>query len=129
LLFAVVFAALYYYNHLPIDLQIGPWILHSTIIFVFFIMFWLIGFSNAVNLTDGLDGLVCGLSLIAYATYAYLAYVQQNNDILLICLTVCGAMLGFIIFNHKPAKIFMGDVGSLALGAGLAAIAILLGNP
>lgn len=128
LFFAVVFISFYFYQKLPIDLQIGPFILHSKILLGLLMIFWLVGFSNAVNLTDGLDGLVAGLSIISYATYAYIAYQQQNMNILLVCLSVCGAMLSFLVFNHKPARIFMGDVGSLALGAGLAAIAILLGN-
>ncbi|AXX64651.1 phospho-N-acetylmuramoyl-pentapeptide-transferase [Bombilactobacillus bombi] len=129
LLFAIVFVAIYFHYQLPIDLQIGPFILHSAIIFILFLIFWIVGFSNAVNLTDGLDGLVAGLSIIAFATYAYIAYKQQNMDILLVCVSVIGAMIAFLLFNHKPAKIFMGDVGSLALGATLAAISILLGNP
>lgn len=128
LLFAIVFISFYFYQKLPIDLQVGPFIWHSKVVLGLLMIFWLVGFSNAVNLTDGLDGLVAGLSIISYATYAYIAYRQQNLDILLVCLSVCGAMLSFLAFNHKPARIFMGDVGSLALGAGLAAIAILLGH-
>lgn len=128
LLFAIVFISFYFYQKLPIDLQVGSFIWHSRVVLGLLMIFWLVGFSNAVNLTDGLDGLVAGLTIISYATYAYIAYRQQNLDILLVCLSVCGAMLSFLVFNHKPARIFMGDVGSLALGAGLAAIAILLGH-
>ncbi|MBT2732824.1 phospho-N-acetylmuramoyl-pentapeptide-transferase [Carnobacterium sp. ISL-102] len=91
-----------------------------------FIIFWLVGFSNAVNLTDGLDGLVAGTASIAYGAYAIIAWNQQQIDILIICLTIVGGLIGFFFFNKKPAKIFMGDVGSLALGGGLAAISILL---
>ncbi|AEB29494.1 phospho-N-acetylmuramoyl-pentapeptide-transferase [Carnobacterium sp. 17-4] len=91
-----------------------------------FIIFWLVGFSNAVNLTDGLDGLVAGTASIAYGAYAIIAWNQQQFDILIVCLTVIGGLIGFFFFNKKPAKIFMGDVGSLALGGGLAAISILL---
>lgn len=91
-----------------------------------FIIFWLVGFSNAVNLTDGLDGLVAGTASIAYGAYAIIAWNQQQIDILIICLTIIGGLIGFFFFNKKPAKIFMGDVGSLALGGGLAAISILL---
>ncbi|UQS83794.1 phospho-N-acetylmuramoyl-pentapeptide-transferase [Bombilactobacillus thymidiniphilus] len=127
--FALVFCFLYFYYQLPTDLAIGNYIIHSNVIFVLFILFWLVGFSNAVNLTDGLDGLVSGLAIIAYATYAYMAFYQQDWSIMLVCLSVVGGLLGFLVFNHKPAKIFMGDVGSLALGAGLAVIAILLGSP
>ncbi|MER2173970.1 MAG: phospho-N-acetylmuramoyl-pentapeptide-transferase [Carnobacterium sp.] len=91
-----------------------------------FIIFWLVGFSNAVNLTDGLDGLVAGTASIAYGAYAIIAWNQQQFDVLIVCLTVIGGLIGFFFFNKKPAKIFMGDVGSLALGGGLAAISILL---
>ena len=97
--------------------------------FTVFISFWLVGFSNAVNLSDGLDGLATGLSIIAYGTYAYLAYKQNNLAILIFCMSVIGGLITFLIFNHKPAKIFMGDAGSLALGGGLAAVSIFLNRP
>jgi len=96
------------------------------IFYVLFVLFWLVGFSNAVNLTDGLDGLVSGLGMISFGTYALIAWNQQQYDILIICLATMGGLLGFFLFNKKPAKIFMGDVGSLALGGMLAAISILL---
>lgn len=96
------------------------------IIYGLFAIFWLVGFSNAVNLTDGIDGLVSGLASISFGTYAIIAWQQQQYDVALICLATIGALLGFLIYNKKPAKIFMGDVGSLALGGMLAAISILL---
>lgn len=91
-----------------------------------FIVVWLVGFSNAVNLTDGIDGLVSGLGTISFATYSVIAWHQQQYDILILCLSVVGALIGFFGYNHKPAKIFMGDVGSLALGGLLATISVLL---
>ena len=91
-----------------------------------FAIFWLVGFSNAVNLTDGIDGLVAGLGTISFATYGIIAWHQQQYDVLVICLSVLGGLLGFFAYNRKPAKIFMGDVGSLALGGLLAAISIML---
>lgn len=91
-----------------------------------FSIFWLVGFSNAVNLTDGIDGLVSGLGTISFATYAIIAWHQQQYDVLILCLGIIGGLIGFFLFNHKPAKIFMGDVGSLALGGLLAAISMLL---
>lgn len=91
-----------------------------------FVIFWLVGFSNAVNLTDGIDGLVGGLATISFATYAIMAWDRQQYDVLILCLAVIGGLIGFLFYNHKPAKIFMGDVGSLALGGLLAAISILL---
>lgn len=94
-----------------------------------FVLFWLVGFSNAVNLSDGLDGLATGLSIIAYATYAWIAYQEKNWVIVVFTLSVIGGLVGFFIFNHKPAKIFMGDAGSLALGGGLATVSIFLHRP
>ncbi|GAA2871015.1 phospho-N-acetylmuramoyl-pentapeptide-transferase [Lactobacillus intestinalis] len=104
-------------------------VVDSVVLFTIFIIFWLVGFSNAVNLSDGLDGLATGLSIIAYGTYAYLAYKQNNLAILIFCMSVIGGLITFLIFNHKPAKIFMGDAGSLALGGGLAAVSIFLNRP
>lgn len=91
-----------------------------------FVIFWLVGFSNAVNLTDGIDGLVAGLGTISFGTYAIIAWHQQQFDVLILCLSVIGGLIGFFPYNKKPAKIFMGDVGSLALGGLLAAVSILL---
>lgn len=101
----------------------------SVVIFTLFAIFWLVGFSNAVNLTDGLDGLVSGLTIISYGTYALIAMNQDRMDVALVCWSVVGGLVAFIFYNHKPAKIFMGDVGSLALGGGLAAIALILQRP
>ena len=91
-----------------------------------FIIFWMVGFSNAVKLTDGLDGLVTGLAVISFAAYLVIALYQKQNEVAIFCLTIIGALIGFFPFNHKPAKIFMGDMGSLSLGASLAAVALLL---
>ncbi|UAC49305.1 phospho-N-acetylmuramoyl-pentapeptide-transferase [Bacillus aquiflavi] len=93
--------------------------------YVFFIIFWLVGFSNAVNLTDGLDGLVSGSSAIAFGALAVLAWNQSQTDIAIFSVAVVGAVLGFLVFNAHPAKVFMGDTGSLALGGAIAGIAIL----
>lgn len=93
--------------------------------FVLFIIFWLVGFSNAVNLTDGLDGLVSGTAAIAFGAYAVLAWSQSQFEIAIFSVAVVGAVLGFLVFNAHPAKVFMGDTGSLALGGAIAAIAIL----
>lgn len=100
--------------------------LHLSFLYGLFVIVWLVGFSNAVNLTDGIDGLVSGLGAISFATYAIIAWNQQQYDILILCLSAVGALIGFFGYNHKPAKIFMGDVGSLALGGLLATISILL---
>lgn len=101
----------------------------SVPFFAVFAVVWLVGFSNAVNLSDGLDGLVAGLSIIAFGTYAVIAARMHRTDVLLLSLVTVGAMAGFLGFNRKPAKIFMGDTGSLALGGMLAAIALMLDRP
>ncbi len=94
-------------------------------LYVFFIIFWLVGFSNAVNLTDGLDGLVSGTAAIAFGAFAVLSWNQGAYDVAIFSLAVVGAVLGFLVFNAHPAKVFMGDTGSLALGGAIATIAIL----
>ncbi|MEH7544711.1 phospho-N-acetylmuramoyl-pentapeptide-transferase [Neobacillus bataviensis] len=93
--------------------------------YVLLIIFWLVGFSNAVNLTDGLDGLVSGTAAIAFGAFAVLAWNQNQFEIAVFSVAVVGAVLGFLVFNAHPAKVFMGDTGSLALGGAIAAIAIL----
>lgn len=91
------------------------------------IIFMLVGSSNAVNLTDGLDGLLAGTAAVAFGAFALLAsyYYPEFEMISIFALTAVGALLGFLVFNAHPAKVFMGDTGSLGLGAALAAIAIL----
>ncbi|MEZ0482536.1 phospho-N-acetylmuramoyl-pentapeptide-transferase [Planococcus sp. SSTMD024] len=95
-------------------------------VYVLFIVFWLVGFSNAVNLTDGLDGLVAGTASIAFAAFGLLAIIQQETGIALFTFAVAGGLIGFLVFNKYPAKVFMGDTGSLALGGALAMVSILL---
>lgn len=102
---------------------------NSIIWIILFAFFWITGFSNAVNLTDGLDGLSTGLSIISYLTYAFIANRSGKDSLVFACLVVVGALGAFLIFNKKPAKIFMGDVGSLALGAGLAVLSLALNRP
>ena len=92
----------------------------------FFAVFWMVGFSNATNLTDGIDGLMATTGTIAYGAYAFIAYQQEAWGVLTFAVAVIGGLIGFFLYNRKPARIFMGDVGSLALGAGLAAMSILL---
>lgn len=96
----------------------------------FLILFMLVGSSNAVNITDGLDGLAAGLCAIAFLSYGIIAwnssYIIGYEEIAIFSFVLVGALLGFLTFNFYPAKIFMGDLGSLSLGATLAAIAIIL---
>ena len=90
-----------------------------------FILFVLVGASNAVNLTDGLDGLAGGLSAIAFIAFSLISLMVGFEDIGIFSLILVGSLLGFLIYNTHPAKVFMGDTGSLALGAAMGAIAIL----
>lgn len=94
-----------------------------------FILFILVSSSNAVNITDGLDGLAGGLSVIAFLTFGIIAWstgwLEGYDDIAIFCFILIGGILGFLVFNLNPAKVFMGDTGSLSLGATLGAVAII----
>lgn len=109
--------------------------------YVLFTTFILTGTSNAVNITDGLDGLAAGLSAIAFGTFAIFSYIagrgdytrylqlfylQDSGELTVFCLAMVGALIGFLWYNTHPAEVFMGDTGALALGGGLGAVAILL---
>lgn len=129
IIFSIVIMLIGVLHQYKISISLGFAQITNPIILIIFASVWINGFSNAVNLTDGLDGLATGLNIIAYGAYFAIAINQGAQAIALACFVVVGALLGFLIYNKKPAKIFMGDVGSLALGAGLAVISILLNNP
>ena len=109
-------------NTLNISINLG-WF------YFLFILFMLVASSNAVNLTDGLDGLAGGLSVMAFLAFALISWnaraISGTSDIAIFCFVLVGSLLGFLVYNTHPAKIFMGDTGSLALGATLGCIAIL----
>ena len=90
-----------------------------------FVVFMMVGASNALNLTDGLDGLASSSSVFAFLACAIICYLNNNIDLAIIAFAACASCIGFLYFNKKPAKIFMGDTGSLALGGLLATIAIM----
>ncbi len=94
-----------------------------------FILLLLVGSSNAVNLTDGLDGLAGGLSAIAFLAFGLISWgsywIEGYQDMGIFCFVLVGSIMGFLVYNTNPAKVFMGDTGSLTLGATLATIAIL----
>jgi len=96
------------------------------IIYVGFAMFWFVGFSNATNVTDGLDGLLGTTAAIAFIAFGIIALLLAKSGTATFCFIALGGMLGFLVFNHHPAKVFMGDTGSLAIGALLAAISLEL---
>lgn len=96
------------------------------VLFVLWIVFWQVGFSNAVNLTDGLDGLATGLSIIAFSSFLVIAWTRGEMELVLFLMILIGALAGFLIYNKHPAKLFMGDTGSLALGGIIATVSIML---
>tara|TARA_S200000501_G_C20827246_1_gene745522 strand:+ start:104 stop:1186 length:1083 start_codon:yes stop_codon:yes gene_type:complete len=147
LVFATIIATYLYLTHtIPQEISLFlPFLkdfeLNLGIFFIFFSVFVIIGTSNAVNLTDGLDGLAImpsvmvagGLGIIAYisgniifADYLNIVYLSGTEELLIICGTIIGAGIGFLWFNTYPAQIFMGDVGSLSLGAALGGMAVIL---
>lgn len=91
-------------------------------------IFWIVGFSNAINLTDGLDGLAGLISATAFASYGGIALLQHQVFIARFCFCLVGAIFGFLWFNVHPAELFMGDTGSLSLGATLAVVALMTGQ-
>jgi len=97
-----------------------------------FILLLLVGSSNAVNLTDGLDGLAGGLSAISFLAFGLISWgsywIEGYQDIGIFCFILVGSIMGFLVYNTNPAKVFMGDTGSLTLGATLATVAILTGH-
>jgi len=129
ILFSVIFYILVTFIYKDINYIHIPKLdynLNISYLYLIFLVFWQTGFSNAVNLTDGLDGLATSVTIITTSTFALLAYKENNFPVLVFCLTIVGALLGFLLFNRNPAKIFMGDTGSLALGGILAAISVIL---
>jgi len=106
--------------------------IHLGWLYGIFLLFMLVASSNAVNITDGLDGLAGGLSLIAFLAFGMITWnatgIEGYQDIAIFCFVLVGSLFGFLFFNTHPAKVFMGDTGSLALGATLASIAIITSN-
>jgi len=135
LILQIIVAIIFFYLFLRGDNEPLLWI-HSLNFkwdigfwYGFFILFVLLASSNAVNLTDGLDGLAGGLCFIAFIVFGILSiradWLYGYEDIALCAFVIAGSILGFLFFNTHPAKIFMGDTGSLALGATLGAYAIM----
>ena len=129
ILFSVIFYMLVTFIYKDINyihIPVFDYNLNISYLYIIFLVFWQTGFSNAVNLTDGLDGLATSVTIITTSTFALLAYKENNFPVLVFCLTIVGSLIGFLLFNRNPAKIFMGDTGSLALGGILAAISVIL---
>jgi len=107
--------------NIPLSLSLGTFIVFTTFI--------LLASSNAVNLTDGLDGLATGVVAIIMTFFTVIAIKNGDTEMVILGLTTIGTCLAFLLFNSYPAKVFMGDTGSLALGGAVASIAIILKMP
>jgi phospho-N-acetylmuramoyl-pentapeptide-transferase len=105
----------------PDFFQIGPFIIPVTI-------FMIVATSNAVNLTDGLDSLAGSIASVAFTCYGVIAFLQDQVYLVAFCFTVVGALLAFLWYNAYPAQLFMGDTGSLALGATLGLVSVMTGQ-
>ena len=127
--FSVAAIFLFFFQHLELStgltipflgIQLEPGAFYYLIAFLL-----LLGTTNAVNLTDGLDGLAAGATVPVCLVYAVLCMFWQQDSLAIFASAIVGTCLGFLLFNKKPAKVFMGDTGSLALGGGIAALALL----
>ncbi|MCB0232317.1 MAG: phospho-N-acetylmuramoyl-pentapeptide-transferase, partial [Anaerolineae bacterium] len=130
-IFALIIAVLLYIGPTELRSVAIPGIpqkINIGILYIGVAAFLIVGFSNAVNLTDGLDGLAGSLAAVAYACYGVIAYLQGQVWLAAFCFTMVGALLAFLWFNAHPAELFMGDVGSLAIGGTLAVVALMTGQ-
>lgn len=118
----------YAYNNVGTDIYIP--FANITIslgyLFIPFIIVYFVGVTNAVNLTDGLDGLATSITLLVMTFLALVSFAWKNYELTIFCGVMAGALLGFLRYNCFPASVFMGDTGSLALGGAVAAIAMFL---
>jgi phospho-N-acetylmuramoyl-pentapeptide-transferase len=106
------------------NLVLGPGLI-GVALFSLLMLFVIVGATNAVNLTDGLDGLAAGAGAIALLAYTGIAFLERQYDVAIICGAMVGAIIGFLWYNAHPADIFMGDTGALAIGGTLAAAAVI----
>ena len=124
-----LFVAYYQYSASPSATQImipfTDYVINLGPLYVPIMMFIIIGTVNAVNLTDGLDGLASGVTLVVSAFFMILATTVGNSDVAILAAATGGACLGFLGFNSYPAKVFMGDTGSMALGGAVVSFAVL----
>ena len=128
-----LFVSYYQYSASPSATQLViPFtnhIINLGIWYIPFMMIFIIGTVNAVNLTDGLDGLASGVTLIVSCFFILFAVSISNSDVAILAAATAGACLGFLGFNAYPAKVFMGDTGSMALGGAVVAFATLTNSP
>ena len=129
--FASILTAVLYFG--PPDLDyVGipgqPEFFSLGIFFIPIAILVIVGFSNAVNLTDGLDSLAGSTTAVDFASYGVIAFLQNQSYLAAFCFTIVGALLAFLWFNAHPAELIMGDAGSLPLGATLALVALMTGQ-
>jgi phospho-N-acetylmuramoyl-pentapeptide-transferase len=129
-----VLAAFYVQRHFNITVLNIPFLGElavGAVLFALFMAFVIVGVSNAVNLTDGLDGLAAGVLIFSFVAYLFIALtdppgnLQPQSNLAIFCALIVGSLMGFLWFNVHPAQIFMGDSGSLGLGATLAVVATM----
>jgi phospho-N-acetylmuramoyl-pentapeptide-transferase len=127
LLIAIIFFVLLMQNGFSTEVSFPglSWSIDLGWWYLPFLIIIMVGASNAVNLTDGLDGLLAGTGAIAFGAYTMIAMKLSQADLAIFSAAMVGAVLGFLVFNAHPAKVFMGDTGSLAMGGALAALAVL----
>lgn len=127
LLFAAAVCVLLYLDGHSTDLAVPGTEFAIPLGFLYypFLILLMLGMTNAVNFTDGLDGLLSGTSAIAFGAFAVIAMLATEPEAAFFSAAMIGAVLGFLVFNAHPAKVFMGDTGSLGIGGGLVAVAIL----
>jgi phospho-N-acetylmuramoyl-pentapeptide-transferase len=129
LLFATATALVLYF---PLGLRSAyvPWVgkVDIGLIYIPIAVVFIVGMANAVNLTDGLDTLAGGTAAVAFVAYGIIAFLQGQVQVVAFCFMMTGALLGFLWYNAHPAQVFMGDTGSLALGASLATAAFMTGQ-
>lgn len=113
-------------HHLTVGNVLTSWGFTNPILYWLISVFMIVGTANATNLTDGLNGLLSGITVVAFLCFAELASRLYLQDAAIFCWVASGAVLAFLYFNFPKAKVFMGDVGSLAIGAGLAGVAIVI---
>ncbi|MDY0340729.1 MAG: phospho-N-acetylmuramoyl-pentapeptide-transferase [Coriobacteriia bacterium] len=105
--------------------SVGGFVLEMPWVYLALVFFMVLSFSNTVNLTDGLDGLAAGTVMIVMLAFSAISFAQDNLELALLSASIAGACLGFLWYNSYPADIFMGDTGSLGLGAAIATMAIV----
>jgi len=115
----------YFHRGTEIVIPFSGTVIDLGYIYIPFLILVLISASNAVNLTDGLDGLASGVTLFVALAYALVCLMTSHYQLTVFCGALAGACIGFLIFNHYPARVFMGDTGSMALGGAIAAVAAI----